>query len=60
MTVTLHWWFCPIFVTIAAFLWAAWVCRGDTGWFGGIMVVVMVPVALAISLLAWFIGALFK
>jgi len=58
MTITLHWWAIPTFVTIASLLWAFWPTEDSRGMFP--KEAFTVPLAIIVSLVAWLIGALCK
>jgi len=64
--ITIGWWLLPLLITAASFAWAVVESKADAkqgdGLFGGFTVVLAVmfrmPVAAAVSLLAWLIWAL--
>lgn len=60
VNVVAGWWLLPAFVTVACVIWVATrdVTRG--GWMSGVEYLFFIPVASAITLLAWLIWALLR
>jgi len=58
--VTISWWAVPLLVTVGGFFWVLWVGTHATGNFPGMAAAFAMIPWLAVSCIAWIIGAILK
>lgn len=61
MSISIGWWIVPLIITIAAFAWAAISARNERGtYLEGMAAVIVYPLAMVVSLVAWLFWSLFR
>ena len=59
-TLTFAWWWIPTAITVAGLMWALFIYDDGGGYMSGIGNLLALVPALAISMVAWIIAAVFK